>query len=73
MRYIKKYTKLKIDHGFSFSDDDMGIIDDFQREDVEGKNGRSTECFINYVYHKGIISGNFIGKGELSSEVKVRD
>ena len=71
--YIKKYAKLKIDHGFSFSDDDMDIIDDFQREDVEGKNGRSTECFINYVYHKGIISGNFIGKGELSSEVKVRN
>lgn len=71
--YINKYAKLKTSLGLSFSDDDMDVIDDFQREDVEGGNGRSTECFINDVYSKGIIFGNLIGKGDIFFDVKVRD
>lgn len=71
--YIKKYANFKMINKLSFSDDDMDVMDDFQREDVENKNGTATECFISSVYGKGIISGNFIGKGDIYSDVKVRD
>lgn len=70
--YINKYASLKVRNKLSFSDDDMDVMDDFQRKDVESKNGKSSECFINSVYSKGIILGNFIGKGDIYSDVKVR-
>ncbi len=70
---VKGYAKLKYDGHFSFSDNDMDVIDDYHNKDVENDSGFETNCFISSIYSKGIVSGRLFGDGEMRSGVEIRD